>query len=157
MISFFAEQHHVPPPPLATQPNTQWMRTHQTTSAELIQSEWQFPHGRLKQCDPKRTDMVRSLNQSTSHGPTPGWGAQFSESATGTYYDNTMKRHLKFYIKLVEPRKQINYPYNGRRVVSGVSQHLDPELTKTGWWPIGTRHREPDHLLKPGQQNLFEC
>ncbi|CAG8364440.1 unnamed protein product [Penicillium salamii] len=54
----------------------------------------------------------------------------------------------KAYIKLVEPRKQVNYPYNGRKTVDGRVQQLDPEVTKPPWWPIGVCHREPDHLPK---------
>jgi hypothetical protein len=56
----------------------------------------------------------------------------------------------KAYVKLVEPRKQINYPYNGRKVVAGRIQQFDPDMTKPPWWPAGVRHREPDHLLKTG-------
>lgn len=64
----------------------------------------------------------------------------------------------KAYIKLVEPRKQVNYPYNGRKIISGTSQQFDPELTKPAWWPSGVTHREPDHLLKPGRLlGLFAC
>ncbi|KAJ5355986.1 hypothetical protein N7517_010595 [Penicillium concentricum] len=54
----------------------------------------------------------------------------------------------KAYVKLVEPRKQVFFPYNGRAVVAGVIRQLDPEATKPPWWPPGVRHREPDHLLK---------
>ncbi|CAG8028392.1 unnamed protein product [Penicillium olsonii] len=54
----------------------------------------------------------------------------------------------KAYIKLVEPRKQVNYPYNGRKTVDGRVQQLDPEVTKPPWWPTGVCHREPDHLPK---------
>ncbi|CAI7573224.1 unnamed protein product [Penicillium glandicola] len=54
----------------------------------------------------------------------------------------------KAYIKLVEPRKQVNYPYNGRKIVEGRTRQLDPEETKPPWWPRGVSHREPDHLPK---------
>ncbi|OQE43266.1 hypothetical protein PENCOP_c003G07847 [Penicillium coprophilum] len=54
----------------------------------------------------------------------------------------------KAYIKLVEPRKQVNYPYNGRKIVDGKTQQLDPDATKPPWWPRGVSHREPDHLPK---------
>ncbi|KAJ5971609.1 uncharacterized protein N7479_001527 [Penicillium vulpinum] len=54
----------------------------------------------------------------------------------------------KAYVKLVEPRKQVNYPYNGRKIVEGRTQQLDPEATKPPWWPRGVSHREPDHLPK---------
>ncbi|RAH47227.1 DUF2841 domain-containing protein [Aspergillus brunneoviolaceus CBS 621.78] len=61
----------------------------------------------------------------------------------------------KAYIKLVEPRKQVNYPYNGRKIISGTSQQFDPELTKPAWWPAGVTHREPDHLLKNERVKLL--
>ncbi|KAA8649685.1 DUF2841 domain-containing protein [Aspergillus tanneri] len=61
----------------------------------------------------------------------------------------------KAYIKLVEPRKQVNYPYNGRKIISGISQQFDPEMTKPTWWPSGVTHREPDHLLKSERIRLL--
>ncbi|KAJ5365209.1 hypothetical protein N7517_008095 [Penicillium concentricum] len=54
----------------------------------------------------------------------------------------------KAYIKLVEPRKQVCFPYNGRVVVGGAIRQLDPDAAKPPWWPPRVRHREPDHLLK---------
>ncbi|OGE49431.1 hypothetical protein PENARI_c021G01837 [Penicillium arizonense] len=54
----------------------------------------------------------------------------------------------KAYVKLVEPRKQVNYPYNGRKIIAGRTQQLSPEATKPPWWPSGVSHREPDHLPK---------
>lgn len=52
----------------------------------------------------------------------------------------------KAFIKVVEPKKQTNHPYTG-------GAERAPE-----WWPPlptenktgGVKHREPDHLLKPG-------
>lgn len=52
----------------------------------------------------------------------------------------------KAFIKVVEPRKQTNFPYTG-----GVDR-------APAWWPTearvgaphGVKHKEPDHLLKPG-------
>ncbi|KAJ5283358.1 hypothetical protein N7505_001338 [Penicillium chrysogenum] len=61
----------------------------------------------------------------------------------------------KAYIKWVEPCKQVYFPYNGRTVVAGVTQQLDPEATKPPWWPRGVRHREPDHLLKEERIRLL--
>lgn len=57
----------------------------------------------------------------------------------------------KFYVKLVEPRKQILYPYNGRKTVAGITYEMTPNETKPPWWPSGVRHREPDHLHKAGR------
>lgn len=56
----------------------------------------------------------------------------------------------KVYVKVVEPRKQAQYPYNGRKPVAGEMQQFSPEETRPPWWPIGVSHREPDHLLKNG-------
>lgn len=67
------------------------------------------------------------------------------------------KAIAKSYIKLVEPRKQVHFPYNGRKVIAGVSRRVDPELTKPGWWPDGVEHREPDHLQKPGGRAQRQC
>ncbi|KAJ5087294.1 hypothetical protein N7456_010910 [Penicillium angulare] len=61
----------------------------------------------------------------------------------------------KAYIKLVEPRKQVNYPYNGRKLVGGRTQQLDPDETKPPWWPSGVSHREPDHLPKAERIRLL--
>lgn len=57
----------------------------------------------------------------------------------------------KVYVRVVEPRKQVQYPYNGRKLVAGEIQQFSPEETKPPWWPTGVSHREPDHLLKTGK------
>jgi hypothetical protein len=44
----------------------------------------------------------------------------------------------KAWIKVIEPKKQTRYPYNRG------------EESKPEWWPDGVRHKEPDHLMKPG-------
>ncbi|OKL55597.1 hypothetical protein UA08_09133 [Talaromyces atroroseus] len=49
----------------------------------------------------------------------------------------------KTFIKLIEPRKQVGYPYKGG------------EGTKPDWWPHDVRHREPDHLRKPERVELL--
>lgn len=59
----------------------------------------------------------------------------------------------KVYVKIVEPRKQVQYPYNGRKTVAGITQQMSPEETKPPWWPLGVSHREPDHLPKAGRKS----
>ncbi|KAJ5642552.1 hypothetical protein N7490_006552 [Penicillium lividum] len=54
----------------------------------------------------------------------------------------------KVWVKFVEPRKQVLYPYNGRKIVAGKTIQFSSEETQPPWWPAGVRHREPDHLLK---------
>ena len=44
----------------------------------------------------------------------------------------------KAWIKVIEPKKQTRYPYNRG------------EESKPEWWPDDVRHKEPDHLMKPG-------
>ncbi|KAL4932017.1 DUF2841 domain-containing protein [Aspergillus undulatus] len=61
----------------------------------------------------------------------------------------------KAYVKLVEPRKQVSYPYNGHKTIAGVPHQYDPEETKPPWWPVGVTHREPDHLRKPDRIRLL--
>ena len=73
------------------------------------------------------------------------------------YYENAFKRFqqlncrniAKAFIKEIEPRKQVKYPYNGGR--SG-----DPESTKPVWWPLGVIHKEPDHLKMECKLLLME-
>jgi hypothetical protein len=76
---------------------------------------------------------------------------RYYEKAFEDFQQLNCRAIAKSYIKLVEPRKQVHFPYNGRRVISGATQRVDPELTKPDWWPAGVPHREPDHLLKRGR------
>lgn len=107
--------------------------------------------------------MSRPPPKSASPPPTPPPGRtilrvgnqdllrRYYEKAFEDFQQLNCRAIAKSYIKLVEPRKQVHFPYNGRKVISGVSQRVDPELTKPGWWPDGVLHREPDHLLKKGK------
>ncbi|KAJ5858336.1 hypothetical protein N7534_003613 [Penicillium rubens] len=76
---------------------------------------------------------------------------KYYEKAFQNLQQTNCRTLAKAYIKLVEPHKQVSFPYNGRAVVARVTQQLDPEATKPPWWPRGVRHREPDHLLKEGK------
>ncbi|KAA8901729.1 hypothetical protein FN846DRAFT_781031 [Sphaerosporella brunnea] len=49
----------------------------------------------------------------------------------------------KAWIKVVEPKKQSNFPYNRG------------EESKPAWWPRDVRHKEPDHLMKPERLTLL--
>ncbi|KAJ5177664.1 uncharacterized protein N7500_000363 [Penicillium coprophilum] len=79
----------------------------------------------------------------------------YYEKAFQTLQQSNCRVLAKAYIKLVEPRKQVCFPYNGRAVVTGVIRQLDPEVAKPPWWPPGVRHREPDHLLKEERIKLL--
>lgn len=80
---------------------------------------------------------------------------RYYEKAFEDFQQLNCRAIAKSYIKLVEPRKQVQYPYNGKKVISGVSQQVDPEQTKPGWWPSDVPHREPDHLLKRDRLQLL--
>ena len=66
----------------------------------------------------------------------------------------------KSWIKVIEPKKQANYPYTGvikgkggRKLLSSqssASKDGDPEGTKPKWWPPKEEcpHKEPDHIKK---------
>ncbi|KAF3482677.1 uncharacterized protein GIQ15_02001 [Arthroderma uncinatum] len=71
----------------------------------------------------------------------------YYESAFKAFQQINCRQIAKAYIKIIEPRKQVKYPYNGGR--GGPGEKGDPEKTKPDWWPAGVPHREPDHLLKP--------
>jgi hypothetical protein len=76
---------------------------------------------------------------------------KYYEKAFRNLQQTNCRTLAKAYVKLVEPRKQVYFPYNGRKAITGVAYHLDPEAAKPPWWPPGVRHREPDHLLKEGK------
>ncbi|OJJ02595.1 hypothetical protein ASPVEDRAFT_684132 [Aspergillus versicolor CBS 583.65] len=80
---------------------------------------------------------------------------KYYEKAFDSLQQTNCRILAKAYIKLVEPRKQVNYPYNGRKNIAGVPNQFDPEETKPGWWPAGVIHREPDHLRKPERIRLL--
>lgn len=77
-------------------------------------------------------------------------------AAVGEYFERQFKRIqqlnckviAKAWIKVVEPKKQSNHPYNGGKPDPGGK--ADPEKTKPDWWPAGLRHKEPDHVKKDG-------
>ncbi|KAF5006491.1 hypothetical protein F66182_15827, partial [Fusarium sp. NRRL 66182] len=82
---------------------------------------------------------------------------KYYEKAFDSFQQLNCRVIAKAFIKLVAPRKQVNYPYNGRRASSspGGERRADPEMTKPPWWPAGVTHKEPDHLLKPERIQLL--
>lgn len=58
----------------------------------------------------------------------------------------------KAWVKVVQPKKQANNPYNGGKLAKSAGQRGCGQLTKPDWWPSdGCRHREPDHVDKIGE------
>ncbi|KAL4933134.1 uncharacterized protein BDV17DRAFT_147954 [Aspergillus undulatus] len=54
----------------------------------------------------------------------------------------------KAFIKAIEDKKQVHFPYNG-------GPTKEPEKTKPSWWPANVKHKEPDHLLKDERLRLL--
>ncbi|XRM37559.1 hypothetical protein ABZX51_001025 [Aspergillus tubingensis] len=80
---------------------------------------------------------------------------RYYEKAFEAFQQLNCRVIAKAFVKLVEPRKQVNHPYNGRRAAGGSSQKMDSELTKPKWWPTGVTHKEPDHLQKAERIRLL--
>ncbi|CAI7654519.1 unnamed protein product [Penicillium pancosmium] len=78
----------------------------------------------------------------------------YYEKAFENIQQTNCRTLAKAYVKLVEPQKQVNYPYNGRKVIAGTKSQLDPNETKPPWWPSRVTHREPDHLPKFDEQKM---
>lgn len=56
---------------------------------------------------------------------------------------NPCKILAKLWIKAIEPKKKIKYPY------------INGDSAKPKWWPVDVQHREPDHLQKPERLQLM--
>lgn len=61
----------------------------------------------------------------------------------------------KAWIKVVQPKKQARHPYNGGKENKDLGKKDAGERTKPDWWPpVGCRHKEPDHIQKPGMYRI---
>ncbi|EPS34617.1 hypothetical protein PDE_09581 [Penicillium oxalicum 114-2] len=74
----------------------------------------------------------------------------YYESALKHFQQLNCRMIAKAFIKHIEPRKQVRFPYNGGKPPAGSPPGTtgDPEKTKPDWWPEGVMHKEPDHLRK---------
>ncbi|KAI9700373.1 MAG: hypothetical protein M1836_002388 [Candelina mexicana] len=66
----------------------------------------------------------------------------FYRSLFAELQQTTCKIVCKSWIRVVEPKKQTNYPY---------SKHKVPLQDAPPWWPKGIIHREPDHIRTHGR------
>ncbi|KAJ5157816.1 uncharacterized protein N7482_008916 [Penicillium canariense] len=89
--------------------------------------------------------------------PSNGQGqlALYYTQAFDSLHQANCRILAKAYIKLIEPGKQLNYPYNGRKMVAGSRRQFHPQTTTPPWWPSGVTHREPDHLPKNAFASWF--
>lgn len=76
---------------------------------------------------------------------TPETADQYYAARFAALQQATCKLVVKAWIKVIEPKKQMKFPYN------------KGEDLKPSWWPAGVRHREPDHLSKLGESDSPAC
>ncbi|ORY27182.1 hypothetical protein BCR39DRAFT_469578 [Naematelia encephala] len=106
-------------------------------------------HGLLKRPSPGA--MMSMFPRAATPQTTPLHTITLPPAALDTYYaarfaalqQATCKLVVKAWIKVIEPKKQMKFPYN-----------RGEELRPT-WWPEGVRHREPDHLSKTERLTLL--
>ncbi|KAF8463647.1 hypothetical protein BDZ91DRAFT_796198 [Kalaharituber pfeilii] len=93
-----------------------------------------------------KPDPASGESSSVTNGGITYRPLLISDSAAVTTFFETRFRQMqqltckvvaKAWIKVIEPKKQSNFPYNRG------------EESKPSWWPEGARHKEPDHLMKP--------
>ncbi|KAL8913428.1 MAG: hypothetical protein Q9171_001721 [Xanthocarpia ochracea] len=67
----------------------------------------------------------------------------------------TLRKVLKAWVKVKQPQKQTNFPYNGGKNAEEQNPRNPGLLTAPDWWPDqdgwpdkGCRHKEPDHIKK---------
>ncbi|KAI9927776.1 hypothetical protein MW887_002628 [Aspergillus wentii] len=146
-------------PGFSFQQNSSWYQSGLSKSTELIPCEWQSQHQTKRQR--RNGAMDRRGSDSMSPGPIKRTALRVgNQDLLRRYYEKAFENFqqlncrviAKAFIKLVEPRKQVNHPYNGRKTSAGAPQRIDPELTKPKWWPTGVTHKEPDHLLKAAEK-----
>ena len=100
------------------------------------------------------SSMMASFAASIPRSSTPATSMHtltLTPDAIDNYYSSrfaalqqaTCKLVVKAWIKVIEPKKQMKFPYN------------KGEDLKPAWWPEGVRHREPDHLSKTGELPHF--
>lgn len=59
----------------------------------------------------------------------------------------------KAWVKFVEPRKQLQFPYNGRRVIAGKRIQFSPDETKPPWYKVLKRSFRV--VRKEASHNVF--
>lgn len=114
----------------------------------------QFPHSEEHSSNLNAFLKTSTCDEGSLPIQDPGAMVHVYEKAFENLQQTNCRILAKVYIKWLEPRKQVNHPYNGRKSVGGITVQLDPEETKPSWWPSQVRHREPDHLLKVGMSPL---
>ncbi|KAL4969467.1 DUF2841 domain-containing protein [Aspergillus stella-maris] len=140
---------------LSNPPASSWYHPTLPRPTGLIPCEWQSLQSKRHRRGSRRVDSALghaweppspnpTLKRSTLRVGQTKLLRTYYEKAFHCFQQLNCRVISKAFIKFVEPRKQVNFPYNGKRG----SKENDPEKTKPKWWPAGVRHREPDHLPK---------
>lgn len=106
-------------------------------------SQGESSSGRAQTPVSARAPFNRSASSSSAQHPVQfaneAARTAFLELRFGQLQQGMCKTVAKAWIKIIEPKKQTRCPYN------------KGEEGKPAWWPAGVRHKEPDHLMKPGE------
>ncbi|KAL5339236.1 hypothetical protein BJX70DRAFT_388119 [Aspergillus crustosus] len=143
-----------------------WYNPGQQRPAELIPFEWQASQSTKRQRHGFRRSSASgygweppspspSLKRSTLRVGQTSFLRMYYDKAFLCFQQLNCRVLAKAFVKRVEPRKQVNHPYNGRKTIAGETLEFDPEKTKPKWWPTGVTHREPDHLCKAERIRLL--
>ncbi|KAJ9293614.1 hypothetical protein DTO271G3_7693 [Paecilomyces variotii] len=111
------------------------------------------PHHRLGIIEPIQQQSLASSPIKSIRVGDEATMVAYYESAFHALQQTNCRMIAKAFIKVVEPRKQAKYPYNGGKGPDG--KKGDSEKTKPAWWPTKVTHREPDHLKKPERVRLL--
>lgn len=100
---------------------------------------------------PCNSEVSTTVSTPTQEQDRALWPVSMALCDVEKYYEgrfndiqqNACKLICKNWVKLIEPKKQVNHPYNAG------------EASRPDWWPSASRHREPDHLSKQGTSVHF--
>ncbi|KAL3477500.1 hypothetical protein BJX99DRAFT_269764 [Aspergillus californicus] len=138
-----------------------WQSNNQNVNAEMLEQTEQSNKRRLQHATSnpihawEPPSPTPSIKRSTFRVGQTKLLRAYYEKAFDCFHQLNCRVIAKAFVKLVEPRKQVSHPYNGKKTVAGSTQTLDPESTKPKWWPSGVKHKEPDHLIKPERIRLL--
>ncbi|KAG8936434.1 hypothetical protein FRC02_002265 [Tulasnella sp. 418] len=104
--------------------------------------------GRFRQAEAPFTpttspQQARRLPRSSEHDASSDPSDQRYLDIFSRIQQHTCKIICKSWIKVIEPKKQTRYPYQGE------------DQTKPDWWPKNIRHKEPDHLVTAERQGVM--
>ncbi|KAM0752046.1 hypothetical protein T439DRAFT_379175 [Meredithblackwellia eburnea MCA 4105] len=137
----------VPPGVPSSPPSSSSAPTRVTRSLSLLNV------GPDPQSSPGEISGYPTPHPSSSQPPPTPTHAQhtFTAPALTAWYSDKISSIIvraccticKIWIKVVEPKKQTNFPY------------LSGDTGKPPWWPENVRHREPEHLVKAERVKLL--